>query len=921
VAQLDDRDPTVSGGGTPVPPRGAVHAGQRLGRYVVSEKIGQGGMGTVWSAWDPQLDRHVALKVLRTDYDDPVYHARVIREAQSLARLAHPNVVPVYDVGIDFGLLWVAMQLVRGTTLTEWLAKPHAWREIVAAFVQAAQGLGAAHAAGLVHRDFKPGNAMIDEDGRVMVLDFGLAWAPGVEGARATTPRVASPGDDVTAPVRKHSGSGGSGRDPLAITLTASDAVVGTPPYMAPEQHTSRDVDARTDQYALCVSIYEGLFGRRPFRGDLAVMLAAKADGPPARPTNLPQLPERLWKVIARGLEPDPANRWPDLPTMIGALERAQRGQARAPWIVAGAAFVVGGVAAAMPSRAAPDPCANASASLQAVWNEPRKAELAQAFATSERTGAREAAARVTERIDGAIAKWSAQAQAACTSSSDPTPTLACVDRAATAVDAALEVLRGADDTRIAHAARTVEGVAERYRCDEADGTAPAMGDELARTFERGRALMGADALPEARQAGLDLMREANEAADQAALARALILVGGASMELGEFEDARARYTDAVWTATASGDDEAVTIASTKLIELCVYRYDPECAKPWIRNAEAGLARLGDRGALQRTELELALGDVALREGDETRALAHYQRALDDRIALGGEEQLFVATVMSAIATAHARAGRYEEALALGTRRSELEAKLLGQRDSGRVPGLQLIAGCLNAMGRNDEAREVLEEALADVDAAYGEQSRQAIRVRGNLVLLLTDMDELDDALALAQRVVAAQREMYGGKAVHVAIALHNEGRVYAKRGDAKAACRDFTEALEVWEGVLGPDHVDVSEPLTGLANCERKLGRPQAALDAGRRAETLKRAAKRPPSPDLAFDIARALLDLQRYDEARIVAEGAIEMIPPDAPPLPGHATRADLEEWIAAIPRDATSASGKTDPRSRAP
>ncbi|HWB76871.1 MAG TPA: serine/threonine-protein kinase [Nannocystaceae bacterium] len=869
MAQLDDRDPTVSGGGTPVPSRGAVVAGQRLGRYVVTEKIGQGGMGTVWCAWDPELDREVALKVLRTDYDDPVYHARVVREAQSLARLAHPNVVPVYDVGIDFGLLWVAMQRVRGTTLTEWLAKPHPWREIVAVFVQAAYGLSAAHQAGLVHRDFKPGNAMItDGDGRVMVLDFGLAWAPGVEGARTTAAHAAeSASEDVTAPVRKQSASGG-GRDPLAYTLTASDAVVGTPPYMAPEQHTTRDVDARTDQYALCVSMYEGLFGRRPFRGDIPVMLAAKAEGAPARPSNLPQLPERLWKVIARGMEPDPARRWPDLPTMIGAIERAMIQPRRAPWIVAAGAFVIGGVAAAMPASAPPDPCTNAGASLQAVWNESRKAELATAFSGSERSGAREAAARVSAQLDTAVAGWLAQARSACTATyedpmSGPVPTLACVDRAALAIDAALEVLQSPDDARIARAARMVESVVERHRCGEVTHDAPPMDAELARTFERGRALMAAGALPEVREVGLTMMREANERADPAALARALLLVGGASLDMGDWEEAQARYTDALWTATASGDDEAITTASTKLIELCVYRYDPECAKPWIRNAEAGLARLGDRGALQRTELDLALGDVALREGDEAGALALYQRALDGRIAHGGEEQMFVAVVMSAIATAHARAGRHEQALALAQRRSELEAKIFGENDSGRASGLELIAGSLNALGRNDESRAVLERGLALLDAAYGERSRHAIRMRGNLVMVLTDAGELDDALALAQKVVAAKRELFGPSDVQVAMALHNEGRIFAMKGDPAAACRDFHEALELWERALGPEHIDLAHPLAGLARCERELGHARVAYDFGTRAEQLRTQFGRPEDPELTADIAAAKREL----------------------------------------------------------
>ncbi len=861
-------------------------------------------MGTVWAARDPELDREVALKVLRTDYDDPVYHARVVREAQSLARLAHPNVVPVYDVGIDFGLLWVAMQRVRGVTLTEWLGRPHGWREIVGVFVQAAHGLAEAHRAGLVHRDFKPGNAMIDGSGRVMVLDFGLAWAPGVEGARVTAPRAIETADDVTSPLQRQVGSGGSGRDPLAFTLTASDAVVGTPPYMAPEQHSTRDVDARTDQYALAVSMYEGLFGRRPWKGEIPALLSAKLQGPPPRPDTLPQLPERLWRVIARAMAPDPERRWPDLPTMIAALERATDTPRRAPWIVAAAAFVVGGVAAAMPADL-PDPCASVEASLQQVWNPERRGELLAAFESSPRGGAHEAGAQASARIDAAVARWQAQARAACTASleqdgADPTPTLACVDRAALAIDAALDVLATPDDRRIARSVRLVESVTSRNDCAAPTDDAPAMDAELRRMFERGRALMAAGALPEVRELGQQLLREANERGDAAAVARALLLVGGASMDMGEWEEAQPRLADAVWTATASGDDEAATTAATKLVELCVYRHDTECAKPWIRNAEAGLARLGERGVLQRTELDLALGDVALREGNADAALAHYQRALDGRIAAGGEEQLFVAVMLHAIGTAQAEAGRHEQALASFERSAELERRIFGERDSGRAITLELAAGSLNALGRNAEARAAYEQAIALVDLAYGEESRHAIRMRGNLVMILTDAGELDAALALGERVVALKKAAFGETDVQVAMGLHNLARVRMLRGDAAGACRDFEGALELWERALGGEHVDLAHPLGGLAHCRRRLGDPGTAVEAGRRAQALLRSAGRPEDGSLAFEVAQGLWALGRLGEAIAVAERAVEIVPVDAPVMPLHATRGDISRWL---------------------
>ncbi|MBA3462537.1 MAG: serine/threonine protein kinase, partial [Deltaproteobacteria bacterium] len=221
--------------------------GDRVGRYLILSTLGTGGMGVVFSAYDPQLDRKVALKLLRSGLQLATKDAqkRLRREAQAIAQLSHPNVVGVYDVGTDGGDLYIAMELVEGETLGQWLRSyPRTWREIIDVFLQAAKGLVAAHGVGLLHRDFKPDNVLVGGDGRVRVTDFGLARSLLVldeESARGqTTPHLPAA---------------------LSSSLTATGTVLGTPRYMPPEQLTGPDIDARADQFSFCVALYEALYG------------------------------------------------------------------------------------------------------------------------------------------------------------------------------------------------------------------------------------------------------------------------------------------------------------------------------------------------------------------------------------------------------------------------------------------------------------------------------------------------------------------------------------------------------------------------------------------------------------------------------------------------------------------------------------
>jgi predicted Ser/Thr protein kinase len=268
----------------------------RIGRFRVLRKLGEGGMGVVYAARDDELDRTVAIKLLRSDRDGDV--ARLQREARAMARLSHPNVAAVYDVGAHEGDVYVAMELVEGDSLRDWARSPRSWSEIRDVVLQAAAGLQAAHDVGIVHRDFKPDNVMVGRDGRVRVLDFGLAKAADIadDESRAT----ASDGP---------------------VSLTQTGAVMGTPRYMAPEQFRGDEVGPATDVFALCVTIYELCYRARPFDGESVLELAGAVLTADAHIPVAPEgVPEGLWPILRGGLAANASRRPPSVAQLSEAL-------------------------------------------------------------------------------------------------------------------------------------------------------------------------------------------------------------------------------------------------------------------------------------------------------------------------------------------------------------------------------------------------------------------------------------------------------------------------------------------------------------------------------------------------------------------------------------------------------------------------
>ena len=350
-------------------------AGSVVGRYRIERLVGSGAMGMVYAARDPELDRMVALKLIRPDRRSAGLEARLRRESQALARLQHPNVTAVHDVGSIGGDVFVAMELVPGETLRGWLdGGRRSWREVLAVFRQAGAGLAAAHAAGLVHRDFKPENVLLDGE-RAVVTDFGLARAP----AETEVVEVAA------------AGGPGAGSDP---GVTATGLVVGTPAYMAPEQFEGKAIGARADQFAFAVALHEALHGERPFAGDDVAALWESIRTWDMRPPPADRkVPRWLRAVVLRGLSRAPEDRFPDMGAMVRALAGPRQRTIKLA-AACGAVLLGGGVAVGLAlgaAAAASAACAAATTASREVWGGEAREAVRARFAS---LGARSPTAR-----------------------------------------------------------------------------------------------------------------------------------------------------------------------------------------------------------------------------------------------------------------------------------------------------------------------------------------------------------------------------------------------------------------------------------------------------------------------------------------------------------------------------------------------
>ncbi|MEM6995617.1 MAG: serine/threonine-protein kinase, partial [Myxococcota bacterium] len=586
----------------------------RIGRYEVDRLLGAGGMGSVFAGRDLELDRHVAIKVIHaaSSHASDSYRERLIREAQALAALSHPNVVTVFEVGAHDGAVYIAMELVEGPTLADWSQEPgRSWAEVLAMYIQAGRGLVAAHDKGIVHRDFKPMNVIVGSDGRARVLDFGLATADGsVSGtvSRAT-------------PSERPSGTMPLGSNPL----TAAGVVMGTPAYMAPEQMRRKRVTAATDQFSFCVALWEALVGNRPFPGDTFASLRQALSGGERSPVPSGlEVPRRVLKILDRGLQVRPELRWPTMGILLARLHAATRPSR--VWVRGG--LVVGvaalGVGAWFATRSRDHRCDAGARPGQLPWNDAQRHALRQAYAQAPETASTWSV--VDARLQQYAADWGAAFERVCdggvAGAGDQSTfdlRVGCLHQRSGAVDRVLEVLAAGDAEALSEGPATVSALPPVEPCLDAVQGDPAT--DLPSDPERARrvadlraelsridALMSAGRLDEAETEAQALAGEAASIDFTPLTVEAEVQLGIVESRLNRSEDAERRLTAAFWTASDVGHDVIAATAALELGWLVGYLKGRHLEGiEWARHYEAAWTRTGGD---PQANLDAVLGPI-----------------------------------------------------------------------------------------------------------------------------------------------------------------------------------------------------------------------------------------------------------------------------------------------------------------------
>ncbi len=935
-SQLSAQDPGPRPSATG--PDVLLERGTAVGRYLVLERLGSGAMGVVYSAYDPELDRRIALKLLRVGVlglDPEASRAHLLHEAQAMARVSHPHVVPIYDVGTFGEQVFLAMEHVEAQTLRGWLAEaPRPWRQVRDVFLQAGRGLAAAHASGIVHGDVKPENILVGRDGRVRVTDFGLSRTS----------------KSATAPKRSRQPSG------------------GTPAYMAPEQFSPEGhSDPRSDQFSLCVALYEALYGERPFAGTTLEELSAEVLTGRVRPVPKgSSVPPWLRRVVLRGLCTAAVDRYPTQEALLAAMQAdpAVRWKRR---LTLGAALglVVGAVAVPILYSHQGWVCAGAGDALESVWGPQRKQEVQTAFYLTGKPFAEDAWRGVQRTLDAYTAAWVTTRTAACEATrvrgeqSEEVMALRmrCLDQRLAEVAALSRLFSQADAQVVEWAARAVEGLPPLAGCSDVaalaargpqpvDPAARERAEALRDTLAQGRAMLAAARYTPALELVEPVARAAKEAGDGAGAAEALLLVARLRERAGDLRGARTVLFEALRHAELSRNDEAAAHIWTMAVRTVDdSREQQALAEHWRERAEVAIERLG-RGAeallaeldtsvarnlymrgryseaaerheaaiarleraqgprsLEGVDARVELGTVRLAQGRVEEAITLFEQALEARRQLLGADHPEVARVIQKLGQARLQQGRREEAEAHLRQALAVFERALGPEHPRVAEALHSLGNRLVAAKRPQEAVALLERALRITEKVEGPESTQHAVLLNSLAMALSQQKRVAEARALYETSLARVEKNLGPEHPTVCIILRGLGRTYFEE-------KRYTEALKYYQRVAriqGAQQDDVFGWWTGslmdLAEVYLALGRPRDALVPLEKALTgWERARPRMnEAAALRFQLAEALWesDVDRPRAVRMATE-AREMARQR-----GHAARhllSMVEGWLTA-------------------
>lgn len=824
-------------------------AATRVGRYVLIEVVGRGAMGEVWTAFDPDLDRKVAIKLLPNEHvATDASRTRTIREARAMARLADPHVVAIHDVGLAEDTVFIAMEYVSGGTLRGWLKEDHDAREIMQMFCEAGRGLVAAHEHGLVHRDFKPDNVLVGADGRPRVADFGLV-------------RTAALTDDEPAPTSAPASTAlGAGVDTSA-SLTATGAIMGTPAFMSPEQWAGQTPTAASDQFSFCVALWRALAGQAPFAGRPPTLVSNVLNGiatpwPAGRPVQ-----PRVLRALLQGLAQDPEARHASMSALLVALQ----GPPRRAWLwpaagVAGlSAVAVAVIAMGQPDESFQAICDGGREALAGVWDVKRAAQLRTAILGSGIGGAETAAQRAAAGLQSYADTWIDAHRDACRatrvfaqqSESVMEQRMACLGRRRRLLGTFVDSLAVASRQKMPN---TIDGVARLpalqpcSALDELSRQTPLPTDPDARAAidQAQAAIDGAVALHLAGRPADAQARLASVPYDAETLehlptrAEFLVTRSKAWGAMGKTNEQRlvlepallaARECGSIrWAAEVELQFASVDYAESKLVS----------GTSWVRLAEADANYLGDPDLLQ--SVARARTRLLHRAGDYAKALD--TNTQERELALqAGKGEYTLAGIDEQRANLLVRLGRVDDGLALLNKVVAVKRRVLWSGHPAIATALNNRAVALQNTDRPHEAITDLREALLIRRAALGLDHPDVTDAMVNLGNALRDADQLDEALETMAAAMKFRETQVSADHPQLAITHNDYAVTLDTAGRTEEALEHYEAARIGFERAFGSDSHMVAYALSGLADIALRQGQAGRAAELDERALRLRQA------------------------------------------------------------------------------
>ena len=909
---------------------GVLTEGTKVDRFLIVGLIGRGGMGVVYKAYDPKLNRGVALKLIRADHAQSDHSKnRLLREAQALARLSHPNVLHVYDVGTFGDQVFMAMALVEGQTLKNWLkTKKRSVDEKLRVLIAAGNGLSAAHKAGLVHRDFKPSNVIVGDDEHVRVLDFGLARAVSFADDEEDHDRKTKEGFSCREVIES---SPGSVSNLLLTPLTHAGHILGTPLYMAPEQHLGVNADERSDLFSFSVVLYEALYERRPFHAktleDLQQAILQQQVRPPPTDT---EVPDWLWQIVRKGLQVDLQSRHQSMELLLEELRndplKARRersyGRRRISFLVLVITLAIIlpiGVWSGLRYRTV-QLCKAAKSELSGVWDKEMKTTVQISILNTKKTFSKETWDRLEKILDQYIADWNQMRSDVCearwlhASESEELFDLriACLRKNLREFEALVNVLTTANAGVVEKAIQASSSLPKIEVCADNEALTariePPRDIATQKMVEVTRAqLTRADALSRTGQyqQGLRFAQSGIQRANQSRYiplqAEALMCFAKIEENLGHYEHSAKNYHKALWLAVQVGHDRVAAQTANHLLRLVGYRLDQQKKIEQLADRSASfIKRIGSPEDLL-SDWHGNMGMALFNRSDWTGALIHFMKAMEVQKNLYGPVHLKIAASLTRLGAVKRNLGDLESAIEFHRKALNMRQRILGKMHSMVAACHTNIGNVYRDMKNYELAIEHQRQSIAILEETVGPKHPILSAGIHNMAMAYMSLGKPQQAVEFYSRAVQIRKESLGEKHQDFAMSLIGLGTALAEMGDYTQASIHVHKGHEIISERFGAEHQLVTHPLEAEAAIFIKQGKLTNADSILKRATKICQESFCPPTTvadltHLKYELARKIWDTKRSKKKAMSLMREVIL----AYQKLGHRKEIDARRWL---------------------